>query len=258
MTAQRWGGRLTSRDLPDQDETIDKLEPAVREELAQHWLERAAAERRVGDSFGVIRDTLEELGADPQLVELAERAVDDESRHEELSRLVASRFAGRALPAPARLPMTVPQHEGATDTERRVFWVVGQCCLNETMASAVLEASLAVTTGPYAKAALRELLSDEVDHARLGWAFLATVDRGAKDAVARRALGLTRANVKMWRETPRSYPSRPELVVQGALTRDLIEGALRLAVRDLVIPGFQQLGLDTAAVSAWVDAGAPT
>lgn len=254
----RWGGRLTSRELPELDETIDALDPASREELARHWLERAAAERRVGDSFAVVRDTLRELDSGAELIALAERAVDDERRHEELSRLVACRFAGRELPAPERLALTLPHHEGATDSERRAFWVVGQCCLNETFASAVLEASLAATTGPYAKAALRELLSDEIDHARIGWAYLASCSPAARGAVAARALGLTRANLKMWRETPRSYPSRPELVEQGALSLDLIEHALLGAIRELVIPGFEQLGVETARLGQWLDQGAPT
>jgi len=166
---RRWDGRLTGRPLPVEDPTIDALSPAQREEVSAHWLERGAAERRVGDAFAVIHQVLVEASADPALVNLAARAVDDESRHAELSRVVASRYAGRELSNPPSLKLSVPAHQGATPALRRSLWIMGQCVLNETFASCVLESSLRVTNAPLARAALRELLSDEIDHARIGW-----------------------------------------------------------------------------------------
>jgi hypothetical protein len=59
---------------------------------------RSAMERRVGDSFEVVAAALERRGAARNLIDLAHRAIDDEYRHEELSRVVASRYAGRDLP----------------------------------------------------------------------------------------------------------------------------------------------------------------
>src|SRR5688572_18276616 len=97
-TAQgRWGGRLTSRPLPSEDTSLEQLSAEERAVLARIWLHRAAMERRVADSFEVIRGALERRRAPDELVALAVRAVDDEHRHTELSRVVASRFAGREL-----------------------------------------------------------------------------------------------------------------------------------------------------------------
>lgn len=254
--AGRWGGRLTSRDLPD-DPTVEALPAADRAELATHWLQRGASELRVGESFAVIRDALAEHASD-HLAALAARAVDDEARHAQLSRVVASRYAGVELAPLPRLPHSVPAHASAPPALRRSLWVVGQCCLNETIATAVLEASFAATRAPLARAALRELLADEVDHARIGWAHLAELDAGVRDSLGPWLLPLTRANVRMWRTTPRDYPSRPELVEHGALTRELLEGAIQAALRDLVIPGFTRLELQTEPLRRWADAGTPT
>src|SRR5262245_11934078 len=102
-SAGRWGGRLTSRALPETDAELDALDDAQRAELVAVWLGRTASERRVADAFEVVRGALVSLGAGGELVALATRAVDDEYRHEELSRRVASRFAGRELDAPPRL-----------------------------------------------------------------------------------------------------------------------------------------------------------
>jgi len=253
----RWGDKLTGRPLPEHDPSIDRLDEAARRELAQHWIERAAAERRVGESFAIIADSLKKVAAPPQLIALAERAVDDERRHTELSRVAASRFAGIEMELPPRLPLTPPEHPGATSFEKHALWIAGQCCFNETLASAVLEASLAATTGAFAKAALRELLSDEIDHARIGWGYLAATPV-AREAVGKRLTRLAEANVHMWRTTPRTYPSRPDLVEQGALSLEMIEAALLSALREVLLPGFEQLDFATGELRNWIDQGAPT
>jgi hypothetical protein len=47
--------------------------------------------------------------------------------------------------------------------------VAGLCCVNETIATAWLEASLRAARTELARAANRVHLRDEIDHARLGW-----------------------------------------------------------------------------------------
>ena len=52
--------------------------------------------------------------------------------------------------------------------------------MNETTAGVFLEVCLAHAEGALAKAALSELLSDEIDHGRIGWAHLAAVDAATR------------------------------------------------------------------------------
>jgi hypothetical protein len=227
------------------DASIERLRPAQRREVAEHWLERAAFESRVGQAFGVIHAALRDLGAAPELVLLAERGVDDEARHAEIARRVASHFWGSELTLPAPLPLSVPRHARADEALRRTLHVIGHCALNETFASAVLEASLSVCEGELARAALRELLSDEVDHARIGWGYLATLAPALREQVEGWLPELVRANLHQWRTTERRYVSDPALVAQGALSRGLLERALSTALSSLIIPGFTHLGFST-------------
>src|SRR6185503_439340 len=196
-SAGRWGGRLTGRPLPVSDSEIDALKDGQRAELAAVWLGRAASERRVADAFEVVRDALADLGAGADLVALSTRAVDDEYRHEELSRQVASRFAGRELEAPPRLELVVPEHPGADGELLRTLHVLGHCAMNETFASVFLETSLAYAKAPLASVAVQELLSDEIDHARLGWAHLGALDESRRRAVSPWLLPMVRANLKI-------------------------------------------------------------
>lgn len=252
----RWHGRITSRPLPDSDPSVDALPPAAREELAEHWLARAASERRVEAAFEVVRDALREAGAPAPLLALAERAIDDERRHTRLAHRVAERFAGRSLDEPARLPLVVPEHRGASPEVRRALHVLGHCAVNETFASAVLEAALAASEGALARAALRELLADEIDHARIGWGYLASLDAETRAALEPWLPSVLRANLRSWRLADRAYPSDPALVAQGALTEPLIASALLVALRTLVLPGLRHVGICIDSLVAWVEQGA--
>jgi hypothetical protein len=254
----RWGGRLTSRPLPESDEAIEALDDADREGLARVWLGRAATERRVGESFGVIRDALRALGAEGEAVRLAERAIDDELRHAEICRYVASRFHGSELDPPAELPLVVPRLASASPELRHTLHIVGQCALNETTASAFLEACTREARGELASAALRELFSDEIDHARIGWVHLASMSAEVRADVGKWLLPLARANLKMWRETARTPSTAPAFAVHGAPPAEELEGALVGAVRDLLVPGFSLLGIAVEPLEAWLADGAPT
>jgi hypothetical protein len=130
--------------------------------------------------------------------------------------------------------------------------------LNETFASAVLESSLAAAKGALAKAALRELLSDEVDHARIGWAHLARLSEGERARVQPFLAQLLRANLRMWREAERPYGEQPAIAEHGGMNRALLEPALMQALSTLIVPGLQHVGFVTTDLERWLADGAPT
>lgn len=255
----RWGGRLTNRPLPESDPAIDALEPALRERLAGLWHIRSAMERRVGDSFSLVVEALERRGTAPALLDLARRAVDDEYRHEELSRRVASVYAGRELPRAARLTLEAPRYAGERERLRDTLTIVGQCVFNETTAGAFLEASLAHAKTALARAAISELLSDEIDHGRVGWAHLAELTPAERKEVEPWLLPLAWLNLREWqRETPYDPAHAPVFSDHGEPPTAVLHAALVDALRTLIVPGLSALGMDTKALVAWLDAGADT
>ena len=171
---------------------------------------------------------------------------------------VAALASARSGASPAELTSHAPLHAGAGERLRHVLHVVGQCAFNETIASTFLEAVLAEATAPLARAALRELLSDEIDHARIGWALLGSLERDLLCEVERWLPTMAVANLRMWRETNRTYGSDAELAAHGAPRVESVENALLLAFRDLILPGFEHLGLATDTMRTWLEAGAPT
>lgn len=66
------------------------------------------------------------------------------------------------------------------------------------------------------------------------------------------------ANLRMWRDAPRQYPDDARLAAHGAPSASVVEEALLMAFRDLIVPGFDELGVSTTETRAWLESGAPT
>jgi hypothetical protein len=239
MTLQRWGGRLTSRPLPD-DDSIALLDETARSLLGRSWLMRSSAERRAADIFELIAKSLRAVNEQPALIELADRAIDDEMRHAELCRVVASKYAGRELSAD-RFALDAPKHEGASEDLRYSLWIVGQCAFNETTASAFLEASFEQATAPLAHAALRELLSDEIDHARIGWAHLASVSHARKQQIAQWIPRMLDANRREWGKAAGADDDR--FAAHGWISKASIAKAIEEAEQEVIRPGLERVGI---------------
>ena len=62
----------------------------------------------------------------------------------------------------------------------------------------------------------------------------------------------------MWRDAPRWYADDDRLAAQGAPRASVVEEAFAMAFRDLVIPGFESLGMNVTPVREWLAAGMPT
>ena len=250
----RWGGAVCHRRFPE--DSLVELAPHSRELLAETWMIQAATEARVAESFAAVREALHRLGADSALQALAQRAIDDEHRHAALCEEVAGRCLGRPVPPHVALPTQRPRHASAASTSiRDALWVVGQCALNETLAGAYLSVAREGATTPLARHALRELLEDEIDHARVGWAFLSELTEEEKRPLHEWVLPLTISNFREW--SALELPSDESLASHGVPAREAVDAAIREAIHGVLVPGFGHVGLDTRALEGWLRRGAP-
>jgi hypothetical protein len=243
-----------TRELPERDPTIDALDPTTRAVLAEVWTRRAAAELGAGATFAVVEQELIELGAEPAVLALARRAVEDEPRHSELCRTLAEAYAGVPVsPAPEPDDVPMPRHDGADATLRRHLHVVAMCCINETIACGFVAACLDECAGPLLAAIHREHLSDEIHHARVGWAHLGSraVDAETRAGIARWLPRLLDANLRHWEARIALLPTAGVRGHAFPPVADLVAAA-RAQVETVVLPGFDHVGIDTAAARAWL------
>jgi hypothetical protein len=227
------------------------LDDELRARIARHWLHRSAAERGVSVAFAHLRPRLVAAGVADAVLALVDKAIDDERRHADLCVQLATQYAGSDQAAPP------PRYEGlprfGTNDERLevALIVTGMCCINESIASEWIRSCWQAATADIAVAANREHLKDEIDHARLGWAHLASehVDADLKQRIAQRLPKMIEVNVAEWKRPDEHLPATG-IRVHGHLSCEENDAVVDAAVRDVVLPGFELLGMLTPRADA--------
>lgn len=233
------------------DASIDELPPDRRARIADEWEALSEAELRVAGNFSVIAGELLATGADRRVQLLVATAVSDEVRHAEICRAVATRYRGAQVPWPKPAPLQIPIHHGAPASLIPTLHVIGMCCVAETLGSAQIEHRLRRATAPVPRAAIHALLTDEVNHARAGFAHLASDAISAEMRVElvpwlvrvlRGNVGafVAAGEVDEWAEPEHGFPPRAEM------RRAAVD-----AVDAIVLPGFAHAGLDAQAAIQW-------
>jgi hypothetical protein len=196
---------------------------------------------------------LRERRASAAVLDRLARGADEEIRHSEICARLAETYAGEAVVRPQIDSVPLPRFDVGDEDLETALLVAGMCCVNETIATAWISACLAAAKTPLATMANRIHLHDEIEHARVGWAHLAS---DAVSDATRSALGvclprLLEANAPGWERDDASLPAEgvPE---QGHLPVAVSRRVFLDAVADLVVPGFAHVGVDTGPARAWL------
>jgi hypothetical protein len=83
------------------------------------------------------------------------------------------------------------------------------------------------------------------------------LDAGGRAEIGRFVLPLVARQVRGWRKQIATVPG-PAVPAHGCPSGEAIEQAMRASITDLVLPGFDHLGIDVRAARGWAEAGAPT
>lgn len=174
---------------------------------------------------------------------MMERAAAEEVAHADLCLHLAEVYAGTSV-APPSVPFEMPRFGFEDERLEAALHVAGLCCVNETLATAYLESCLSLASTPIAVAANRAHLREEIDHARLGWAHLAS---SALTPELRVQLGacvprLLAANVPLWEQEDAFLP-REGVPAHGLPSHEQSCRTARAAALELVIPGFRHVGI---------------
>jgi hypothetical protein len=233
----------TPHGLPAHDPSVDALPDALRAAIAQHWTRRVKSELQVSRSFHALLPRLRALGADRTVLSLMERAAHQEVQHAELCLHLARVYAGAPVAMPS-VPFQMPAFGFDDERLEVALHVAGLCCVNETLATAYLEHCLAIATAPIAVAANRAHLREEVDHARLGWAHLASpaLTPALRAQLAECVPRLLAANVPLW-ERPDAFLPAEGVPAHGLPSHAACCRVAQAALTDLVLPGFRHVGV---------------
>lgn len=232
------------------------LGDAGRRAVGASWLGRMKQEHLAVGAFALLARELAAEGCDPVVLSLVTRAACDEVRHAEICRRFAVELLGPgAVPGGFRGLPKVPMHPRATAADRALFHVVEMCCLSETLTGVYFTEMLARTTDPVARRAVESLLEDEIDHGRVGWAHLAGRARdGALGGLGAALPTMLKRTFAAVLEAPAKPTEADDARLETCAYLGPRAGAdvYRGALRDVILPGLESLGVELAPSRALV------
>ena len=225
----------------------------ARRHADQVWAARYGVETGAALRFGSLSRRMWQAGAPEALVEVAARASQDETRH-------ASRCEDilRARQAPVPPPETrLLEYAPSTLTpeQRLTYEVVAQSCVSETESMATLVTLLDEAREETLKSVIHELARDEVQHARLGWGYLAWI----RDRLDLAFLGILLPGMAAGSAGPDLFrpavqgTDDPTLYQAGVVPHSERQRIYLETLESVVIPGMREHGVDTAPLHLWVD-----
>jgi len=213
------------------------------------WLVELEAEAR----FARLAQRLEQIGAGREMVDLARRCSQDERRHAGLCAELATGY-GESVPREfsPRLREIAPR--GLLLRGQVLYEVVASCCITETESMGVLTALLEAVRSPRLRQVLHELARDEVRHSRLGWAHLAAEHaQGTTAFLGPLVPAMLEGSVGPELFTRGSPDDEDEgLLEHGVLPRRRKLEVFRGTLEEVVFPGIDRFGVDTAPARAWL------
>lgn len=175
------------RPIPWEASHARSLPADVRDELARIWGERIPTEYRSITGFSTLSFDFIAAGAPVDLVAVCHRVCIDELRHTELAVRMVELYGGHRPELPRDIT-TLPADEKLTAVAQACRSAILISCLGETFACTELTMLRDRAVDPVVRGVLTVFLSDEIVHARVGWAYLAhamkTADAKTRASVA--------------------------------------------------------------------------
>jgi hypothetical protein len=229
---------------------------SVRALAARVWSFRLGSELESAQRFGALAPRLRAAGASEVIVGMAETAAADELRHADLCRQLVRHFGGAPPPEPEMtLRWTAPA--GVEARERILYEIVALSCVTETLSAVLLGELVARATDPVCKQAMHSILGDEVNHSRLGWAFLAEEHaRGVRDCIGPHLPKMLEATLgdELFSSTGAPDPRMAELAGLGSLERADRLRVVQETLERVIFPGLDLFGIGTTLGRRWLEA----
>jgi len=226
-----------------------------RAAIAGEWWYRAWAERDSAARYARLHGAMASLDAPATLRDACRRAGRDETRHAQICAAAAARFevpdpfADRPIPA-------VPLGPGDLTARRRLLYeMTAFGCVTESLNAALLLETHDRATEPGIRAAVHGLLADEVQHAKLGWGWLAWSEHQGEVAwLASSAPGMLRAAASTNLSDAAALCARWSAPELGYLAQaDRVAIFVRCAV-EVIAPGLARFGVDPELMLDWLEA----
>lgn len=222
---------------PDVCPNLSGLDASERAALAQYWQAVGLMEHASIAAFARFALELMGQGAAPELIQGAQRAMADETKHAQLAFALASHYAGQAL-GPGRLDLS-----GAGPTSslgEMVHTAILEGAVGETIAAMEAAEALERASDPAVRAVLEQVVRDETNHAHLAWDFLQWAlrqDPSLRSQVHESFVAACRPSLQQ----PASLESSTDLAEHGLLSVALRQQLRNRALTEVILPCAESL-----------------
>ena len=225
--------------------------------IAQVWAVRHGVETGASLRFAALSQGMHAAGAPATLVELASRASSDEVRHAGHCADILRSHGADVPPPETRLLFFGPRD--LPPEHRLTYEVVAQSCISETESMATLVTLLDAASDGHLRNVLQELARDEVQHARLGWAYLAWAKNRLDLSFLSPFLPAMAAAATGDDLFQPSAPGAddPALLTAGVVPKNERRRIYLETLDAVVIPGFEEFRIDTGPLRRWADGKRP-
>jgi len=196
---------------------------------------------------------MQSAGAPASLVELAARASKDEIRHAAHCADILRARQAEVPPPETRLLVYAPG--GLTAEQSLTYEVVAQSCISETESMATLVTLLDAARDEHLRTVLHELARDEVQHARLGWAYLGWVQNRLDLSFLSSWLpGMAAGTAGPDMFEPGPVEVEDEILLRsGVVPRSQRRRVYLETLESVVIPGFAEFRVNTEPLRKWME-----
>ncbi len=214
------------------------------------WAFREAVERDATMRFARLAGRLERIGTPAPLVKLALAASRDEQRHEGYCAELADRYGAARLTDPVVPSEIAP---AKLSFRRRVLYEVAASCMAETESTVMLVTLMGATKGRAMRSVLREFSRDEVAHARLGWAVLAShKERDDLSFLSKWIPWMLRTTAGDSFKPATKGPEDARLVEHGVLPYSARRAVFVKTLEEVIFPGLEALNVQSGPSRAWL------
>ena len=207
---------------------------------ARVWRHREGVEREAAALFETLGVELAAFGY-CELAVRAATAAKDERRHAARCRAIVEALTGTTVwtaEPPRRLVLGLA---ALTHRDRVLYAAVAVGCITESLSCALLLELRELTTHPIVTETVAEILRDEIEHARIGWAVLAA-EAAARDVgwLATHLTAMRRAAVA---EDVTPMTGEPALAGLGVLPRTRVRELVETTWASVIEPGMSRYGI---------------
>jgi hypothetical protein len=225
---------------------------ALRRAIGSAWAFRTRVEHEAAERFARLAKAISAFDPESPVVALMERSAEDERRHARLCGDLAAAYVERVERDGVAAPSIAPSALGPR--QALLYEVVASCCITETESVATVATLLADRPEPAVRAVLHEIARDEVVHGRMGWTHLAreaaAIDVSFLSRFVPAMLSGTVDEGLFARRAP--HPDDDVLARHGVLGPARKKEIFVRTLEEVVLPGFDQLGIDTAPARGWL------